>query len=165
MEPSIDWDSNELIPEFQKTYQDEEDRQVKHDQEVCINVHLSKEGVSLATFHEIFSLRNKHPYWHRDTKTDEDIIREEDIQIIRNWRSLDNTGPGKVLRTNYGFGLEDIEGWGSPKGLPWWKFKSSSRMKFIEHWELSHHTPDQAESFSWILDHVWKQIKKRKPQG
>ena len=25
-------------------------------------------------------------------------------------------------------------------------------MRFIENWELPHHTPDQGESFSWILD-------------
>ena len=66
----------------------------------------------------MFPLSNKYPYWYRDTKPDEDIIREEDIQIIQDWRSLDNGGPGKVLRTNYGFVLEDIEGWGNPKGLP-----------------------------------------------
>ena len=25
-------------------------------------------------------------------------------------------------------------------------------MRFIDQWELQHHTPDQAESFTWILD-------------
>ena len=99
----------------------------------------------------MFLLRDKYSYWHLDQKTNGNIIREEDIQIIRDWRSLDNSGPGKVLRTNYGFGLEDIEGWGSPRGLPWWKFRSSSRVKSIECWELPHHTPDQAETFSCIL--------------
>ena len=97
-----------MIPEFRQTYEDEEGRQIKHDQEVWINVHLNREGVSLATFHEMFPLRKKYPYWHWDLKTDEDIIREEDVQITRDWRSLDNSGPSEVLRTNYGFGLEDI---------------------------------------------------------
>lgn len=32
--PSINWDLAKSIPEFQKTYQDEEGRQAKHDQEV-----------------------------------------------------------------------------------------------------------------------------------
>ena len=66
----------------------------------------------------MFPLRKKYSYWHLDSKSDSDIIREEDIQIIRDWRSLDNGGPRDVNRTNYGFGLEDIEGWGNPKGLP-----------------------------------------------
>ena len=66
----------------------------------------------------MFPLRNKYPYWYQGLKTDEDIIREEDVQIIRDWRSLDGSGPGEVLRTNYGLGLEDTEDCGSPRGLP-----------------------------------------------
>ena len=117
------------------------------------NVHLNRESVSLATFHEMFPLRKKYPYWHQDLKTDGDIIREEDIQIIRNWRSLDNGRPGKMLRTNYGFGLENIEGCGSPKGLQWWKYNSSlGRNKFIGCLELPHDIPDQVEVLEFILD-------------
>ena len=106
-----------MIPKFRKTYQDEEGRQIKSHQEVWITKPLNQEGVSLAMFHEMFPLRNKYPYWYQDLKTDEDIIREKDIQIIRNWRSLNNSGPGQVLRTDYGFGLENIEGGGDLKGI------------------------------------------------
>ena len=60
----IDWNLAELIPEFRQTYKDEDGRQSKQEQEVGINVHRNKEGVSLATFHEMFPLRNKYPYWH-----------------------------------------------------------------------------------------------------
>ena len=66
----------------------------------------------------MFPLRKKYSYWHLDNKTNEDVIREEEIQIICDWRSLDNGGPGEVHRTDYGFRLEDIEGWGNPKELP-----------------------------------------------
>ena len=75
----INWDPEEPIPEFRETYQDEEGKQAKHDQEAWINKQLNKEEVSLATFHEMFPLRKKYPYWHQDLKTDGDIIMEEDI--------------------------------------------------------------------------------------
>ena len=64
-----------------------------------------------------------------DIKSDEDIIREEDIQILCDWRSLTGNAPGEVQQTDYGFGLEDIEGWDSPRGLPWWKFKTIGKDK------------------------------------
>ena len=58
----MDWDLEDLILEFLKTYQDDDGRQAKHDQELWISVHLQREGVSLATFHEMFLLRSKYPY-------------------------------------------------------------------------------------------------------
>ena len=102
----------------------------------------------------MFPLRASYPNWHQDLKSDEDLIREEDIQIIQKWRSLDNSGPSEVLCTNYSFGLEYLEGWNSPRGLSWWKFKSSSKegrgIQFKECKVLPHHTPNQAASLQWI---------------
>ena len=93
----INWNPEDLIPEFRQTYQDEPGIQSRLEQEIWIKVHLRREGHTLATFHEMFSLRAKYPNWHRDLKSDEDLIREEDIQIIQNWRCLDYSGPGEVL--------------------------------------------------------------------
>ena len=95
-----------MIPEFRQTYPDELGIQSKLEQELWIAVQLKKEDLTLATFHETFPLRTKYPDWHRELKLDKDIIRKEDIQIIRHWRSLGNSGPGEVLQTNIGFGLE-----------------------------------------------------------
>ena len=97
-----------------------------------------------------FLLRNKYLYWHRDLKTDEDIIREEDIQIIRDWRSLGNGG----------FGLEDIEGLRNLKGFPWWKFKQSSRLRILGQWDkFLAPTPNQRAILSWILEQNWTKVQ------
>ena len=86
-----------------------QDQQAKQIQEAWINDQLNKEEVSLATFHVImFPLRKKFSFWHLDSKSDSDIIREEDIQIIRDWRSLDKRGPGEVHRIDYGFHILSI---------------------------------------------------------
>ena len=61
-EASIDWKPTEKISEFRKTYQDEEGQQIKARKELWINDPLKIECVSLATFHEMFPLRNKYPY-------------------------------------------------------------------------------------------------------
>ena len=76
-------------------------------------------------------MREKYANWHLDTKTNEDIIQEEDIQILQGWRSLVGNAPGEVKRTGYGFGIEDIEGDNSPRGWPWWKFSTSGKDKVI----------------------------------
>ena len=54
---------------------------------------------------------------------------EEDIQIIKDWTT--DIGPRVVHRLDYGLGLEDDSGWNNKAGVPWWKFKTSSRDKFI----------------------------------
>ena len=76
-------------------------------------------------------MREEYAKWHLDTKTDKDIIREEDIQILRDWRSLVGNAPGEVNRTDYGFGMEDIEGHESERGLPWWSYSSMGKNKAI----------------------------------
>jgi len=91
-----------------KSNQDKEGRKTRQIQETWIIDQLNKEEVSLVTFHLMFPIREKYSYWHLDGKTNEDVIREEEIQIIRDWRSMDNVGPREVRRTGYGFGLEDI---------------------------------------------------------
>ena len=80
-------------------------------------------------FHNCFPVREKYAYWHEDSKEDEDIILEEDIQIIRDWTT--DIGPRVVHRLDYGLGLEDVSGWNNKAGAPWWKFTTSSRDKFI----------------------------------
>ena len=74
----INWNPEDLIPEFRQTYQDEPGLQSRLEQELWIKVQLRREGRTLATF----PLRFSYPNWHRDLKSDEDLIREEDIQII-----------------------------------------------------------------------------------
>ena len=53
----INWNLEDLIPEFRQTYRDEPGIQSKLEQEIWIEVHLKREGHVLATFHEIFPLR------------------------------------------------------------------------------------------------------------
>jgi hypothetical protein len=85
-----------------------------------IKQQITKEGCkTLEDFHGLFPVREKYAKWHLDTKTNEDIIREEDIQILRDWRSLVGNAIGEVNRTGYGFGIEDIEGHNSPRRWPW----------------------------------------------
>ena len=97
-ELEIDWNLGDLIPEFRQTYHNELRIQSKQEQEIWIEIHLKKEGLMLTIFHEMFSLRTKYLDWHQDLKSDEDIIREEDIQIIQSWRSLGKNGSGEVLQ-------------------------------------------------------------------
>ena len=172
-EDDIDWNPEEPIPEFRETYQDEEGRQARQIQETWIIDQLNKEEVSLVTFHLMFPIREKYSYWHLDGKTDEDVIqeeedgktnedaiREEDIQIIRDWRSLDNGGPREVQRTNYGFGLEDIEGLKNLKGFPWWKFKQSSRLRILGQWDkFLAPTANQRAILSWIMEQNWTEVQ------
>ena len=47
-------------------------------------------------FHGLFPLRKKYTNWYLDTKSDEDINREEDIQILRDWRLLAGAAPREV---------------------------------------------------------------------
>ena len=93
---------------------------------------ITKEGCkSLAAFHDMFPVREEYAKWHLDTKSNQDIIREEDIQILRDWRSLVGNAPGEGKRTDYGFGLEDIEGHKSERGLPGWCYSSMGQNKAI----------------------------------
>ena len=109
------------------------------------------------------------------------MIREEDIQIIRDWRSLDNGGPREVLRTDYGLGLEDIEGQGNSKGFPWWKFKPKSKFRIsimgindlveLKGFPSMITARDQAPTnnqraiLSWILEQNWTADREAEATG
>jgi hypothetical protein len=89
-----------------------------------------------------------------DTKSDEDIIREEDIQIRRDWISLNGTAPGEVHQTDYRLRIEDIDDWDSPRGLPWWKFKTRGKdrraIKIKECRVAAHNTENEEINLQWI---------------
>jgi hypothetical protein len=105
-EENIDWNLEYLIPEFRSTYLDKVGKQIKQEQELWIQQHLKREGCkTLDAFHAIFPLRRKCPTCHLDAKSNVDIVREVDIQIIGDWRCLATTGPGELFRTNNGFRL------------------------------------------------------------
>ena len=128
----VDMDDDESAgppPEFAKTYRTKIGQDLKAKQELWIQKKLKKEGFTLVMFHKCFPVREKYAYWHEDTKEDEDIIRKEDVQIIRDWTT--DVGPRVVDRTDYGLGLEDVADWNNAAGVPWWMFKTSSRDKFI----------------------------------
>ena len=122
-------DDENQIPEFQMTYRDESDG--------------------------LIPLRKRYADRYLDTKSYEGIIREEDIQILCNWRSLTGIAPGEVHQTDYRFGLENIEGWDSPRGLPWWKLKTSGKdrraVRIKECRAAAHNTENEQLNLQWIL--------------